>query len=82
MEVDNQVSLEDSLKASSKLTDEEKHHIRSIMLDRRLSPIVAALDEMKKLPKTAVLTCQTDPLSDEGVSNGNAQGYIKNYRNL
>ena len=68
MEIDNEIPIKDSIDASSRLTENEKRHIRSIMLDRRLSPIVATLDEMKKLPKTAVLTCQTDPLSDEGVS--------------
>ena len=67
LDVDNQIPVQESVEASTTLTAEEKQHLRSILFDRKLSPITASLREMEKLPPTGILTCQTDPLTDEGV---------------
>ena len=50
------------------LSEDERDHILSLITDVRLAPLSATKDQLKKLPKTVVLTCGTDYLTDDGVS--------------
>ncbi|XP_076807700.1 arylacetamide deacetylase-like [Clavelina lepadiformis] len=59
--------LSTSLSASQDITPEEKQHIQSLLLDPTLAPLSASDEELRRLPKTFVVTCGADVLRDEGV---------------
>uniref|UniRef100_H2Z2Y8 Alpha/beta hydrolase fold-3 domain-containing protein n=1 Tax=Ciona savignyi TaxID=51511 RepID=H2Z2Y8_CIOSA len=49
------------------LPHDVRNHVKSMMLNTRIAPLLASDDIVKRIKKTLVLVCEYDPLRDDGI---------------